>query len=96
MFIKFFFAILASISVLLFTGFGSIVVAEENIIQEEKISYEKCLKVIGTSENKLSIAPEINQLSDQKRVAIFKLVDGILTITCDGAKGLVTVTTKTD
>ena len=60
--------------------------AEEKIIQQEKISFEKCLKVITTSENKLSIAPEIKDVSDQRRVAVFTLVDGTLTITCDGMR----------
>ena len=70
--------------------------AEEVIIQQEKISYEKCLKVITTSETKLSIAPEIKSVSDQKRVAVFTLVDGTLTITCDGVLGQVTVSTNTN
>ena len=70
--------------------------AEETIIQQEKISYEKCLKVIETSEDKLSLAPEITDVSDQKRVAVFTLVDGTLTITCDGIEGEVMVTTNTD
>ena len=39
--------------------------AEETIIQQEKISFEKCLKVITTSQDKLSIAPEIKDISDQ-------------------------------
>ena len=68
--------------------------AEEAIIQKEKISFEKCLNVINTSEDKLSVAPEIKDISDQKRVAVFALVDGTLTITCDGEEGNVTVSTK--
>ena len=80
------------ISVLLISA----TLAEETIIQQEKISFEKCLKVITTSEDKLSVAPKIKDLSDQKRVAIFTLVDGTLTITCDGGKGNVTVSTNTD
>ena len=70
--------------------------AEETIIQQEKISFEKCLQVITTSQDKLSVAPEITDVSDQKRVAVFSLVDGTLTITCDGEEGNVTVTTNTD
>ena len=70
--------------------------AEETIIQQEKISFEKCLKVITTSQDKLSVAPEITDVSDQKRVAVFSLVDGTLTITCDGEKGNVTVSTNTN
>ena len=70
--------------------------AEETIIQQEKISYTKCLKVITTSEDKLSIAPEIKDVSDKKRVAVFTLVDGTLTIKCDGTQGNVTVSTNTN
>lgn len=70
--------------------------AEEIIIQQEKLSFEKCLKVITTSQDKLSIAPEIKDVSDQKRVAVFTLVDGTLTITCDGEAGNVTVSTNTN
>ena len=73
---------------------SSHVEAEETIIQQEKLSFERCLKVITTSQDKLSIAPEVEDVSDQKRVAIFTLVDGTLTITCDGIKGNVTVSTK--
>ncbi len=76
--------------------FTSNAAAEETIIQQEKISYEKCLKVITTSEDKLSLAPEIEDVSDQKRVAVFTLVDGTLTITCDGIEGSVKVSTNTN
>lgn len=70
--------------------------AEETIIQQEEISFEKCLKVITTSEDKLSIAPEIQEVSSQKRVAVFTLIDGTLKITCDGIEGNVTVSTKSN
>ena len=70
--------------------------AEETIIQQEKLSFERCLKVITTSQDKLSIAPEVEDVSDQKRIAVFTLVDGTLTITCDGIEGNVTVSTDTD
>ena len=70
--------------------------AEETIIQQEKLSFEKCLKVITTSQDKLSVAPGINDISNQKRVAVFTLTDGILTITCDGTEGNVTVSTNTN
>ena len=70
--------------------------ADEKIIQQEKISFDKCLKVITTSENKLSIAPKVTDVSDQKRIAVFTLADGTLTITCDGIEGNVTVATNTN
>ena len=76
--------------------FSSYLGAEETIIQQEKISFEKCLKVITTSENKLAIAPVIKDISDQKRLAVFTLVDGTLTITCDGTEGNVTVSTNSN
>ena len=75
---------------------GSNVRAEETIIQQEKLSFEKCLKVITTSQDKLSVAPEITDVSVQKRVATFTLADGTLTITCDGIERNVTVSTKTN
>lgn len=80
----------------LFLVVGSNVVAEERIIQQESISFEKCLNVITTSEDKLSIAPEITTTSNQKRVAVFSLIDGTLTITCDGEESKVTVSINTD
>ena len=84
------------ISFLLLTSLMSSVAAEETIIQQEKISFEKCLKVITTSQDKLSVAPEIKDVSDQKRVAVFALFDGTLTIACDGREGNVTVSTNTN
>ena len=72
------------------------VMAEEKIIQKETISFDKCLKVISTSEDKLLTSPEIKDLSDKKRVAIFTLIDGKLTITCDGENEQVIVSTKMD
>ena len=70
--------------------------AEDKIIKQEKISFEKCLKVIATSQNKLSIAPQITDVSAEKRIAVFKLVDGQLTINCDGEEGKVIVSTNTN
>ena len=81
---------------LLPTFFISAVVAEETIIQQEEISFEKCLEVIKISANKLSISPEIQDVLEKKRIAIFSLVDGTLTISCDGAYGTITVSTNTN
>ena len=81
---------------LLLTSTVSYAEAEQTIIQQEKISFEKCLNVITVSENKLSVAAEIEDISDRKRVASFKLTDGTLTITCDEAKGNITVSTNTN
>ena len=48
----------AALAMLLFF-LATLAAADEKIIKQEKISYEKCLKVIVTSEDKLSIAPEM-------------------------------------
>ncbi len=79
---------------LLMSIMAPFVSAEEKIIQQEDISFEKCLNVITTSGDKLSIAPEITNESDKKRIAIFTLIDGTLKITCDGVKGNITVSTN--
>ena len=81
---------------LMVTAVSSHVGAKETIIQQEKISFEKCLEVIMTSKDKLSVAPEITDVSDQKRVALFTLADGTLNISCDGKEGNVTVSTNTN
>ena len=81
---------------LIVSVFSCQVGAEETIIQQEKISFEKCLNVITTSQDKLSVAPAINDVADQKRIAVFTLIDGTLTITCDGEEGNVTVSTNTN
>ena len=73
---------------------ASHVLAEETIIQQEKLSFERCLKVITTSQDKLSVAPEVTDVSDQKRIAVFSLADGTLKIKCDGIEGNVTVSTN--
>lgn len=75
---------------------ASLVTAKEKVIQKEKISFDKCLEVIATSQDKLSIIPEINNQTTEKRVAVFSLADGTLTITCDGIEGMVTVSTNTN
>ena len=76
--------------------FACSALAEEIVVQQEKMSFERCLKVIITSENKLSLIPKINDQTDKIRVAVFTLVDGTLTIECNGEKGLVTVLTNTN
>ena len=83
---------LALLSVLIVSS----ALAEETIIQQEEMSFEKCLTVILTSEDKLSIAPKITDVTDQNRIAVFRLTDGTLTITCDEIKGTVTVSTNTN
>ena len=81
---------------LFLNGMMTPVQAEETIIKNEKMSFEICLSVITTSASKLAIAPEISDVSDQKRIAIFKLPDGILTISCKGDEERIIVSTETN
>ena len=63
------------------------------VIQKETMVFDQCLKVIKMSSIKLSITPEILNTIPNNRKAIFRLSDGSLTITCDGERGLLIVTT---
>ena len=78
----------------LLSGFGNCLLAEDKVIQEEKMSFERCVKVIEDSSDKLSIAPKIFDVDEEKRVAIFTLIDGELKITCHGRDNLIIVSTK--
>ena len=77
------------LSLMFITSASNLCFAEEKIIQKEKMSFEQCLKVISVSESKLSIAPKILDISKEKRIAVFSLIDGSLKITCDAEEQLV-------
>ena len=87
---------LLSFATFIIFSFSVVYLAAENekIIQKEQISFDRCLKVITTSEDKLSIAPKITDISEKNRVAVFALSDGTLKITCDGEEGVVIVSTN--
>ena len=75
----------------LMTPSANVLRAEGKIIQKEKMSFEKCLQVIEVSQDKLLINPIIKDVSNEKRIAIFTLSDGALTITCDSKNSSVVV-----
>ena len=81
------------IALLFLSIWVSSVGASEKVIQKEKMEFERCLEVINTSSTKLLIEPEISDLKQNKRIALFKLSDGVLKIFCDGEKGFVIVST---
>ena len=84
------------VATLLSICFVTSVEAQEIIIQQEKLTFEKCLEVILASKSKLSVTPTITEKAGQNRVAVFKLSDGTLKIICDSQQDLVTVSTKTN
>lgn len=68
--------------------------AGERIVQEEAMPFELCLTVISKSADKLGIEPEISNIDEKKRLAIFPLSDGDLKILCDGVSELLLVSTE--
>ena len=68
--------------------------ASDKIIKQEPMSFEQCLKVIDVSVDKLSVTPQISDVSANNRVAIFTLFDGTLKIICNGEIEVITVSTK--
>ena len=79
-----------AVKIILYTSAGSVFAAEK-LIQNEEMSFEVCLKVIQDSTEKLLVNPQISDGENGERIAIFKLQDGKLKITCDGLNKLLTV-----
>ena len=52
----------------------------DEIIRKEKLAFEKCLKVIITSEERLGIGSKIVVDEANVRVVEFKMSDGVLSI----------------
>ena len=48
------------------------------------MSFDRCLLVIAESAKQLSATPEIEEKTDNIRIAKFKMSDGVLFIKCDG------------
>ncbi len=65
------------------------------IIQKETLSFEKCLEVIKTATDKLDLIPRLTKDDANEKIAIFKLNDGILIISCDGNKKEIVVSSET-
>ena len=87
---------ISSAIVICFVGFYCFPASAENIIQQKTMSFETCLKVIKSSEDQLAITSQKTDESKQRRIALFKLVDGTLKIICDGDANTITVSTQTN
>ena len=68
--------------------------SSERILQQEQMSYETCMEVIKLSADKLLIEPDIVNVEPEKSIASFKLLDGIMKISCNGVAGIMTVSTN--
>ena len=84
----------AAFAILMYFIFLSSASAENKIIQKEEIAFEKCLKVITTSQDKLSVAPNINDVSKKNRIAVFTLIDVHSLLSAE--EGSITVSTNTN
>ena len=69
--------------------------AEEKIIQQEKISFEKCIKIITVSQDKLSMLQRLRMFRI-KSVRRLRTCRQHPKITCDGIDGKVEVSTNTN
>ena len=63
--IQFIFSITFAVFLFMLATFGF---AKEKIIQHEKLSFDKCLKVIDVSQDALSVVPDITDVSVEKRL----------------------------
>ena len=70
----------------------TLVFADE-ILQQKKMAFSTCLTVIKDSEKNLSIKAKITK-EEAYRQAEFALIDGTLTIKCDGKKNTLTVVSE--
>ena len=68
--------------------------AAENVIKRETVSFEGCLKVIEMTSEQSGLSPKLTIDTDDRRVAEFKAPDGVLLITCDRDAKTVTISTK--
>ena len=66
----------------------------ETLLQQDKLSLEKCINVIEITSENLKVEPDIVEDSSSKRVAEYQLVDGVLKIECDGDLGNIKVISK--
>lgn len=66
----------------------------EEILQNKSMAFSTCLTVIKNSEINLSIEAKITRKEETFREAEFDLIDGTLTIKCDGGNDTFTMTSE--
>ena len=66
-----------------------------DIIQQETLTFDKCLGVIETATDRLNLTPQLTDEGANKKIALFELEDGILIISCDGNKNEIVVSSET-
>ena len=72
--------------------FASEILAK-SVLTERKMVFEKCLEVIQLSSLNLGVDPKFEVKTKDKSIAHFKMIDGTLTIECDGISGELIVST---
>ena len=71
-----------------------LVVSAENILRQEAVSFENCLKIIETTSESTGLTPKLTADTDEARVAEFIAPDGTVVIKCDREAKQVTVLMK--
>ena len=71
-----------------------VAVSAENILRQEAVSFENCLKIIETTSESTGLTPKLTADTDEARVAEFIAPDGTVVIKCDREAKQVTVLMK--
>ena len=87
------FTYLGSVATALALGCPSVASAE-NILRQEAVSFENCLKIIETTTESTGLTPKLTTDTDEARVAEFIAPDGTVVIKCDREAKQVTVLMK--
>ena len=66
----------------------------KNVIKQETMSFDACLKVIDMISEQSGFSPKLSVDTDDRRVAEFKTLDGAVFITCDRSANMVTISTN--
>lgn len=69
-------------------------VTAQTVIKQDKLSFERCLKVIYSTAEQIGAAPSITVDTEKRRVAEFLAPDGTVVIDCDRETEHVTISIK--
>ena len=71
-----------------------LVASAENILKQEAVSFENCLKIIEKTAESTGLTPKLTADTYEARVAEFNAPDGTVVIKCDREANQVTVLIK--
>ena len=80
--------------VLLTLWFTPQLLIAKNVMKQETMSFEACLKVIDMTSEQSALSPKLSVDTDDRRVAKFKTSDGAVIITCDRSANMLIISTN--